>query len=801
MNNSIKSMIIFSLALILFIPFINATSLYYVASNETTLKTYNIDTTAQLTINNALYQPNSLCTNNDGNLLLIGQGNYYTTPSLSKFYENGIFYTYYPYAENEDCNINNNIISLISRFTILSQPYGNISLFNTLTNEYYAHNIVGNGIGQVCSNTNGSLIAFMDNQPTFGLIKNFNINSTTYERRGTLSGQVCSISDNDLIYLMNGTQLRYMNLSTSSNTSYLLNTFLSDTIINMKLVNNILYLVSYNRVYYDDVSDNNFNTSTYFNIGCNSTQYYGSSSFKALSCFDVSSNNGYVALINNSKIMVSKDYGNTFTDTNIYATALSIYGSTETNATPKCIDNYNLCNIPIGAYCDVLNVQYCSLGCINSYINGNLQGACNNTLCTDECVINGYTECDSTTSFKVCGNYDTDPCLEYNTGYGCMSGQVCRNGACTSNTGTGIKNNTAFTVTPYSVNSESTKYVLDSQNKKVSVGTKNYIQVQGFSTNTNLNNSYTSRTCEYKEEQQYIQTSEIINLSTTYNFNAIGTTSHITINLTPQDNINVTISVSDSIGNIILTNHLLRNISNKELCIYSENYTLMYCDYSVNSYDDLKSVILDYDFEYQSKVYTLKTYFDRAQPNSKTFYQIVFTNNDYSSINITSNNVTLNQIKIFTYTQPKGFSTTLKNNYDYLSCTYSTIGCNVVRTYNNIDGLADFTNYYDYTVCITGVALDTTQLNNSDTRVYTTQEKTLYSFLVILFSIIVLSIIPALFGADGGLIALCSVSGIILGCIFSGLLGFMSIGVIMIISIIDAGIIAVMVKKIFFQSS
>jgi hypothetical protein len=48
---------------------------------------------------------------------------------------------------------------------------------------------------------------------------------------------------------------------------------------------------------------------------------------------------------------------------------------------------------------------------------------------------------------------------------------------------------------------------------------------------------------------------------------------------------------------------------------------------------------------------------------------------------------------------------------------------------------------------------------------------------------------------------LCSVSGIILGCIFSGLLGFMSIGVIMIISIIDAGIIAVMVKKIFFQSN
>jgi hypothetical protein len=50
--------------------------------------------------------------------------------------------------------------------------------------------------------------------------------------------------------------------------------------------------------------------------------------------------------------------------------------------------------------------------------------------------------------------------------------------------------------------------------------------------------------------------------------------------------------------------------------------------------------------------------------------------------------------------QPSGFSLTLKNNYDYLPCGYSQEKCYVVRTYNNNNGISDFTNHQDYTVCV-----------------------------------------------------------------------------------------------------
>jgi hypothetical protein len=78
-----------------------------------------------------------------------------------------------------------------------------------------------------------------------------------------------------------------------------------------------------------------------------------------------------------------------------------------------------------------------------------------------------------------------------------------------------------------------------------------------------------------------------------------------------------------------------------------------------------------------------------------------FSTGEISQVNIDSNgNYTLKNIEILSYTQPSPFYSTLKSNYDFLPCIYIETGCYKVRTYNNNNGISDFTNHYDYDVCI-----------------------------------------------------------------------------------------------------
>jgi hypothetical protein len=50
--------------------------------------------------------------------------------------------------------------------------------------------------------------------------------------------------------------------------------------------------------------------------------------------------------------------------------------------------------------------------------------------CTDDCSPLGKKECISSTSFRTCGNYDSDPCLEWSEPSNCASGSTCWNGTC-----------------------------------------------------------------------------------------------------------------------------------------------------------------------------------------------------------------------------------------------------------------------------------------------------------------------------------------------------------------------------------
>jgi hypothetical protein len=55
-------------------------------------------------------------------------------------------------------------------------------------------------------------------------------------------------------------------------------------------------------------------------------------------------------------------------------------------------------------------------------------GTCGAT-CVDDCTT-GQTECDTASSIRTCGEFDTDACLDWSPSMPCAHGQVCTNGAC-----------------------------------------------------------------------------------------------------------------------------------------------------------------------------------------------------------------------------------------------------------------------------------------------------------------------------------------------------------------------------------
>lgn len=50
--------------------------------------------------------------------------------------------------------------------------------------------------------------------------------------------------------------------------------------------------------------------------------------------------------------------------------------------------------------------------------------------CQNECSQQGIQECVNTTQYRICGNYDSDPCLEWSSPINCSAGQTCQNGNC-----------------------------------------------------------------------------------------------------------------------------------------------------------------------------------------------------------------------------------------------------------------------------------------------------------------------------------------------------------------------------------
>ncbi|MEM5867853.1 MAG: hypothetical protein QXG39_08030 [Candidatus Aenigmatarchaeota archaeon] len=91
-------------------------------------------------------------------------------------------------------------------------------------------------------------------------------------------------------------------------------------------------------------------------------------------------------------------------------------------------------------YCDYSSS--CTETCCDEYY-GDSRAYCSGGYCygppscTNECSYSGQTECCDSWSYRTCGNYDSDSCLEWSSCSSCPSGQTCSGGVCSGGGGGG----------------------------------------------------------------------------------------------------------------------------------------------------------------------------------------------------------------------------------------------------------------------------------------------------------------------------------------------------------------------------
>jgi hypothetical protein len=178
----------------------------------------------------------------------------------------------------------------------------------------------------------------------------------------------------------------------------------------------------------------------------------------------------------------------------------------------------------------------------------------------------------------------------------------------------------------------------------------------------------------------------------------------------------------------------------------------------------------------------------------------VFTTNDIVFINIDSTNTTLNSIIIKSITQPSTFSNTLKSDYNYLTCNYVSVGCRVVRTYNQNSNTPDFTNYYDYNICVNALGLSTEELATNNGSIFgeglTENTKYLIMLIASIVTLLLFTIIIAMFGdaAAGALVGLI-MSMVV--CLTLTLIFELTLLIPILFILIGGAIAAIIMRKIF----
>jgi hypothetical protein len=219
----------------------------------------------------------------------------------------------------------------------------------------------------------------------------------------------------------------------------------------------------------------------------------------------------------------------------------------------------------------------------------------------------------------------------------------------------------------------------------------------------------------------------------------------------------------------------------------------MYCDYSVNNYDDLKNVLLSVKYDFPSATYTSEFYINRSQPTIKYTLPKVFSAIDVSNIEIISSNATYYGYNAIAYTQPNTYYPTLRGDYNFLPCTFGKIGSYVVRTYNNNNGISDFTNYYDYTILINSLNnLDPSKTANVDNSLAGSNLNTPVKYIIVLACILATFGAFVTIGFNTDTIKITAIMGVLV-CVFELMiftaLGWLQLWILIVLLIIAIALI------------
>lgn len=849
MNANMKYFLLIAfLGILIMIPSINAT-MYY-TSNDSLYRSFDGNTFTQVTVP-IISHITDMCINEDGSKIILLDTNWSSQDILHNvdriLYSLNFGDDWYTSLHNNYTIFNDSRIDGIScnkdmSIILLTQYSGNELYYSTdFGNRFFLKTIATSTLGEASVSNNGQRI-ILDEKVGGGSLFISTNGGLNYTKTNALSSgnynMVCA-DDNTFYAIAQSSKERYISYNGTSWINKGVGTDITSYTDN-PICNEIIYNS------YGTFSNNNLTTITaltnksWINAINNFSQYYAINTTSRTNI--ITSTNGinytlYKNGLTNLSILKVSDQtiipptlNASCIDSNIYCSQTDIHYGVDFNGSIY-IESTS---------CELNNSIYCTNGCGYDSLNnavclGNIN--CSSQTTNDYCGVIGRSTCDGTTKYKVCELINGCPRYSISS-YSCPTGNYCTmnnpiEASCSIlNFTSGLTNNPAFTVTPNTAyyfdtytsliggeitTKNNTIFSVNNELKRVDISSKEQSVVEGFAINTLPYTSFISHTCDYKET--IISTTQIIyevNASTiifptSTNSMIINFNASIKSSIGNVSNLNFTIE--DSFGNYLIPLNIQRDESLKRLCVYDYlTLTTLFCDTSINSYDDLNNVNIIVTIDFDSHTYTITSDLYRWSKLRYNSVPSVFTGNELSQIVFetdSNSNVTITNLIVKTIPNFEGFRNVTYNDYNLYTCTYGVTGCKVMRTYLNLNAYPDFTNYRDWNVCVNGLSLSQSDINaiaNGEQPSMTLEEKHfIYALIIIIVVSLLITVLIGIVsrGSEkvGGIALIAFLFTFLLGLVFFGFIGWISTIFAILIGILDAIFIVIGFKILFFSTS
>lgn len=436
------------------------------------------------------------------------------------------------------------------------------------------------------------------------------------------------------------------------------------------------------------------------------------------------------------------------TSVNVYEARISPYYLYEGEYfySEYCIDETKLCNDTIYVeddlgnlifYCSDENWERCDGVCQTGIATDDENitysyGVCESTGCTNECSFELQRECTSFDSYRRCGNYDDDVCLEWSPITECLTNQYCAPvGTCQEINYSEYDSTIlypSFFHTVEQLNDDNTQTSKDGTGQ-YNIITELTYHNQRFSVVTPepTTTLYTGLVCDYQENK--------VLTTTNYSFTNLTSTEQISLNRTVTQNaileLDFNVSNYELVNNTLyidLNNDIDKGISlefvfdttNKLLTVYegtqvSPQQFEFFQDTTSALTNDVENINIKIFSSVEEQNY--HAYITVERESKTTSYQTVtrdfltaltyYNYIDLVNTNVTNTNfyISLNEV----VSELPFFEQRDKGDFGSYTCLYSTTGCRDVRIYGSGVDIPTYFNYVEETICVNALSTDVSQ--------------------------------------------------------------------------------------------